>query len=376
MAYTRREFIGIGVCTLAGTIIPSFDGYNICHAKSKFKSDDPHLKKAYFFQKLDNNKVQCRTCPNFCIIKEDKRGKCGTKINLEGDIFSISYGNPCVIHADPVEKKPLNHFYPGSFAFSLAVAGCNFHCLNCQNWEISQTTPDKTRNLDMNPDEVVKRAKKEDCKSIAYTYSEATTFYEYMLDISDKAKKKNIKNIWVSNGYMSQEALSRLCDSIDAASINLKSFSDDIYQKLNGGHLKPVLNTLKTLHQRKIWFEIINLVIPKYTDDIEMIKKMCGWIVDNLGPNYPLHFSRFSPQYKLLRLPPTPIETMLLAKKTAESEGLNYIYIGNVPGMGDRVICANCKKTVVKRRGYSLLSVDIKEGKCSFCNNPINGRWA
>ena len=196
-----------------------------------------------------------------------------------------------------------------------------------------------------------------------------------MVDISSKAKKKGIKNIYVSNGYISQEALDRLCTVIDAGSINLKSFSDKIYWKLNGGHLEPVLNTLKTLHQRGVWLEIINLVIPTYTDDLEMIKKMCGWIVKNLGPDYPLHFSRFSPMYKLTKLPPTPVEVLQKAKDTAEKEGLHYVYVGNVPGMGDKVICPGCKKTVLKRRGYTLLSIDIEKGKCRFCKQAISGRW-
>ncbi|MGA1869427.1 MAG: AmmeMemoRadiSam system radical SAM enzyme [bacterium] len=376
MFYTKREFIRGCIYTWGGLLCASLCPGGLSIASGKFKADDPHLKEAYFYQKLDDKLVQCKTCPNQCVIGLDERGACGTKVNIKGSLFSISYGNPCSIHVDPIEKKPLLHFYPGSTAFSLAVAGCNFHCLNCQNWEISQTTPDKTRNMEASPDEIVKTAKKNQCKSIAYTYSEATTFYEYMVDISKKARDENIKNVWVSNGYMSQEALHKLCDTIDAGSINLKSFSDDIYMKLNGGHLEPVLNTLKTLHTRRIWLEIINLVIPTYTDDIEMIKKMCGWIVKNLGPDYPLHFSRFFPKYKLLRLPPTPVEVLHKAQDTAQSEGLHYVYIGNVPQLGDNVICPNCKNIVIKRKGYSLHSINIKDGVCGFCNNPISGRWA
>jgi len=296
-------------------------------------------------------------------------------MNMEGRLFTISYGNPCVVHVDPVEKKPLQHFYPGSKALSLAVAGCNFTCLNCQNWEISQTSPDKTRNYDIPPDEVVAMAARYGCKSIAYTYSEATTFYEYMVDISAKSKEAGIKNIWVSNAYISQAALNRLCDVIDAASVNLKSFSDQTYWDLNGGHLAPVLETFKTLHRRGVWMEIINLVIPTYTDDMDMIKRMCGWILGNLGPEYPLHFSRFSPQYKLIHLPPTPVEVLKEAKATALKEGLRYVYIGNVPSLGDKTLCPGCKRTVVQRRGYTLVSNHIKDGKCPFCGVEISGLW-
>jgi pyruvate formate lyase activating enzyme len=214
------------------------------------------------------------------------------------------------------------------------------------------------------------------CKSIAYTYSEATTYYEYMVDIAVRAKKIGIKNIWVSNAYISPAALNRLCDVIDAASVNLKSFSEQIYWDLNGGHLKPVLESFKTLHERGIWIEIINLVIPTYTDNMEMIKRMCGWILDNLGPEYPLHFSRFHPQYKLVHLPPTPVEVLQAAEEVALKEGLHYVYIGNVPGLGDETKCPNCKQTVVKRRGFTVEWNHVNQGRCKFCNSRISGRWA
>jgi pyruvate formate lyase activating enzyme len=369
---SRRDFIRTSLCAACSALLVP---WNCTLAKEDFSPTDPHLKEAYFYKKLADGAVQCGTCPHECVVLPGHRGRCQTKVNIEGRLFSISYGNPCVVHVDPVEKKPLQHFYPGSKAFSLAVAGCNFCCLNCQNWEISQTSPDKTRNYDVPPDEVVSTAKRYGCKSIAYTYSEATTFYEYMVDISAKAKQAGIKNIWVSNAYISQAALDRLCNVIDAASVNLKSFSDKIYWDLNGGHLQPVLETFQTLHRRGVWMEIINLVIPTYTDDMDMIKRMCGWILQNLGPEYPLHFSRFSPQYKLVHLPPTPVEVLEEAKVTALEEGLHYVYIGNVPGRGDKTLCPGCKRTVVQRRGYTLLSNHVKDGKCEFCGARISGRW-
>ena len=223
MKTTRRHFIKTAFCATCGTLL--FPGECVW-AKDHFSSTDPHVKEAYFYKQLVNDTVQCSTCPHECVILPSNRGRCRTKVNIEGKLFSVSYGNPCVVHVDPVEKKPLLHFYPGSKAFSLAVAGCNFRCLNCQNWEISQTSPDKTRNYNLPPEEVVLRASQYKCKSIAYTYAEATTFYEYMVDISAKAKEAKIKNIWVSAAYINQPALNRLCDVIDAASVNLKSFSD------------------------------------------------------------------------------------------------------------------------------------------------------
>ncbi|MEW6380923.1 MAG: AmmeMemoRadiSam system radical SAM enzyme [bacterium] len=382
MNRTRREFLKGSLCAACGAWFwLSHWGYpgsaleRLALADSGFDPKDPHLREAYFYEKLTGGKVRCQTCPNTCLIKPDRRGRCETRVNLSGKLYSISYGNPCTVNVDPVEKKPLLHFYPGSLAFSLAVAGCNFHCLNCQNWEISQTTPDKTRNLDLPPDQAVRMALQYNCKSLAYTYSEATTFYEYMVDISARARPAGLKNIYVSNGYISPPALDRLCTVIDAGSINLKSFSDDIYRKLNGGHLEPVLNTLKTLHRRGIWLEIINLVIPTYTDDLEMIKRMCGWIARNLGPECPLHFSRFTPKYKLAKLPPTPVEILQKAREAGIREGLHHVYIGNVPGMGEEVICPGCRKTVVKRQGYTLASLNLEKGKCRFCKQPVSGRW-
>ncbi len=372
MDTSRREFIRTTFCAACGTLLFP---WSRALAAQDFSPTDPFVKEAYVYKALADGKVQCGTCPHECIILPDNRGRCQTKVNLKGKLFTISYGNPCVVQVDPVEKKPLQHFYPGTKAFSLAVAGCNFRCLNCQNWEISQTSPDKTRNQDLPPDKAVSMAARYGCKSIAYTYSEATTFYEYMVDISAKAKEVGIKNIWVSNAYISQAALNRLCDVIDAASVNLKAFSDDIYWDLNGGHLEPVLETFKTLHRRGIWMEIINLVVPTYTDDLEMIKKMCGWILENLGPEYPLHFSRFYPQYKLVHLPPTPVEFLQAAQQVALEEGLHYVYIGNVPGLGDRTVCPGCDQTVIQRRGYTLLENHVKAGKCKFCETPISGRW-
>jgi pyruvate formate lyase activating enzyme len=372
MQTSRRDFLRTSLCAACGALLVPWDR---AWAREGFSPTDPHLKEAYLYKKLADGVVQCGTCPHECLVLPGNRGRCRTKVNVEGRLFSISYGNPCVVHVDPVEKKPLQQFYPGSKAFSLAVAGCNFRCLNCQNWEISQTSPDKTRNYDIPPDEVVSMAVGYGCRSIAYTYSEATTFYEYMVDISAKAKQAGIKNIWVSNAYISQAALNRLCDVIDAASVNLKSFSDKIYWDLNGGHLEPVLETFKTLHRRGVWMEIINLVIPTYTDDMDMIKRMCAWILKNLGPEYPLHFSRFSPQYKLVHLPPTPVEVLKKAKATALQEGLHYVYIGNVPGLGDQTLCPGCGRTVLQRRGYTLVSNHVKHGKCEFCGAQISGRW-
>lgn len=373
MDRTRRDFVRTGLCATCGAMLWP---WKTAFAEKRFALEDPHVKEAYFYKKLQDRVVQCGTCPHACVILPDKRGRCRTKVNMEGKLCTISYGNPCAAHVDPVEKKPLLHFYPGTKAFSIAVAGCNFRCLNCQNWEISQTAPDNTRNYNLPPEEIVAMAGRYGCKSIAYTYSEATTFYEYMLDISVAARKAGIKTIWVTNGYMSKEALERLCDVIDAANIDLKSFSEAIYMDLNGGHLAPVLESLKTVHRRGVWLEITNLVIPTYNDNMDMVKRMCAWILESLGPDYPLHFSRFIPMYKLVHLPPTPEEVLVEARRIAIKAGLHHVYIGNVPGLAESTVCPACGREVIQRRGYTILANHVDHGRCRFCKTAIRGRWS
>ncbi|MBC2694006.1 MAG: AmmeMemoRadiSam system radical SAM enzyme, partial [Desulfobacteraceae bacterium] len=247
-----------------------------------FKNDAPKTlwkwsHEGFLYDKLDDGKVVCGICPHRCILAPGDRSVCRSKVNINGKLYSLAYGNPCAVNNDPVEKKPLFHFRPRSMVFSLAVAGCNFRCLNCQNWEISQAKPHEVRHHELFPAEAVETAQRLGSESIAYTYSEAVTFFEYMIDIARKAKKKGLHNLWISNGYINREPLLEFCKVLDGANINLKSYSDDIYRKLNGGRLQPVLNTLKTLHEQKIHLEVTTLVVPGYIDDEEMIKQMCGW---------------------------------------------------------------------------------------------------
>ena len=293
--------------------------------------------------------LKCRLCPNECKIKEGEEGDCHTRININGKLICIAYGNPCAIHVDPVEKKPLYHFYPGTKAYSVAIAGCNLACLNCQNWEISQTSPAKTSNYDLMPEKAVEQCIELNCKSIAYTYSEPIVFYEYTFDTAKIAREKGIKNILVSAGYINEKPLREWCKYIDAANIDLKSFSNEIYEMLNAGTLEPVLNTLKILKEENVWMEITNLVVPNWTDDLDLIKKMCDWLVENGFGDNPLHFSRFHPQYQLTNLPATPVSTLEKARNIALKAGMNYVYIGNVPGTSaENTYCPKCGKAVIE----------------------------
>jgi len=346
-----------------------------------FKGDAPKKlwkwsREGFFYTKLDNKVVMCGICPNRCLLSPGDRSVCRSRVNMDGTLYSLTYGNPCSMNVDPIEKKPLFHFKPRSKAFSIATTGCNFRCLNCQNWEISQAKPHEVRHHELFPADVIKTAQRTECESIAYTYSEATTFFEYMIDTAQLARDNKISNLWISNGYINQKPLLKLCSVLDAANVNLKSFSDAIYRKLNGGRLQPVLNTFKTLHQQGVHFEMTNLVVPGYADDTEMVKRMCRWILTNLGPDYPLHFLRFFPRYKLDRLPSTPISTLVRFRKLAMAEGIHYVYVGNASyPEGNNTYCHNCKKLLIERIGYFIPTYNLDGNRCKYCRTVIPGRW-
>jgi pyruvate formate lyase activating enzyme len=346
-----------------------------------FRNDAPKnlwkwSREGFLYKKINNNNVVCQICPNQCVLAPGDRSICRSKVNMNGILYSLVYGNPCSVNIDPVEKKPLFHFLPRSKTFSIATAGCNFRCLNCQNWEISQAKPHEVRSYELFPQDVVNEAQRSGVSSIAYTYSEPVTFFEYMIDTARLARENKLHNLLISNGYINQEPLLALCKVLDGANVNLKSLSDAIYRKLNGGRLDPVLNTFKTMHEHGVHFEMTNLVVPGYTDDTEMVKQMCQWILTHLGPNYPLHFLRFFPKYKLDRLPPTPLSTLIRFRKLAMGEGVRYVYVGNVSfPEGNNTYCHSCNKLLVERIGYFIPSYHMDENRCKYCKTVIPGRW-
>jgi pyruvate formate lyase activating enzyme len=347
-----------------------------------FKGDAPEelwkwSKEGFSYKKLEGNKVICKICPNLCLLAPGDRSVCRSRVNVAGKLYSLAYGNPCSVNTDPIEKKPLFHFKPRIKAFSLATTGCNFRCLNCQNWEISQAKPHEVPYAyNLFPVAAVEAARKSRAESIAYTYSEPITFFEYMMDTARLARGAGIYNLLVSNGYINQKPLEALCEVLDAATINLKAFSDEIYRGLNGGRLEPVLEAFKTLHRHNIHFEIINLVVPGYTDDDEMVRQMCGWILEHIGADHPLHFLRFFPRYKLDRLPPTPVSTLTRYREMAIQAGIRYVYVGNVARHeGNNTYCHNCKKLLIERRGYFISAENLVAGRCKFCNTEIPGVW-
>lgn len=333
-------------------------------------------KLSAYQKKAEGNSVRCHICPHTCLIRDGGAGICKTRVNSEGILYSIAYGNPCSLSIDPIEKKPLFHFFPGEKIYSMATGGCNFRCQNCQNWQISQTSPQILDHYDLTPEELVQQAEARHAKLIAFTYTEPTVFYEYVFDTAKIAREKGLKTVFISNGYINQQPLSDLCPYLDAANIDLKCFDEPIYHKLTGGHLQPVLDTLKTLREKGIWFEITNLLIPSYSDNTEMIEVMCDWLVENGFPETPLHFSRFFPNFKLMDLPPTPESLLVRAKDIAERAGMKFIYIGNVPGIyGENTYCPSCKRMIIERFGYTVMKNCIDGGKCEFCGKSIAGVW-
>ncbi len=381
---SRREFIkraalaGAGITLGAYALSRLFKEDSVQLEPSEGRSEDEGpwkwSREGYHYLHLGEN-VRCQVCPNECILREGQRSVCRNKTNYKGTLYTLAYGNPCAVHIDPIEKKPLYHFLPATSAYSIATAGCNFRCLNCQNWEISQRGPNE-RDGELFPEQVVERAVHSDCQSIAYTYSEPTSWYEYMYDTSQLAVTQGIKNVWITNGYMNEGPLRDLCQYLDAANVDLKSFREEIYNELNSGTLEPVLNTLSVLKEEGVWFEVTNLVVPTWTDDMDMIAQMCEWLYQNVGCDYPLHFSRFHPAYKLMNLPPTPYEILKEARQTALNSGLHYVYIGNVPNAEEQhTYCPHCENLIIGRKGFFITEMHVKDGFCEFCGEEIKGVW-
>ena len=283
-----------------------------------------------YYQRLEDGRVECQLCPHRCRIADGKTGICCSRRNVEGVLVSEVYGKPCSLAIDPIEKKPLYHFHPGTKCLSLACTGCNFHCQNCQNHEISQVSPTDVGHYRLAPADVVSLCREHHCPGIAYTYTEPLTYIEYVTDTARLARESGLWNILVTAGYVCQEPLNDLLPYLDAANIDLKSFSDDIYQRVSGGRLSTVLDTILTMHRAGVWVELTNLIIPGVNDDMQMIRRMCRWIAANGLADNPLHFSRFFPHYRMLDVPPTPVRTLNEARQIAYEEGISHVYLGNV----------------------------------------------
>jgi len=347
-----------------------------CLAASAAESDARFIVEARFYEKLPYRKIRCKLCPRECVIDDRERGYCGVRENRGGKYYSLVHSRVCAAHIDPIEKKPFFHFAPGTMAFSVGTAGCNVNCKMCQNWEISQFRPEQVTSDYLPPAKLAAMAQQYRCPSIAYTYSEPVVFCEYVLDAAEAGHAVGVKSAVVSGGYMQTDPLKELCRHVDAIKVDLKAFSEKFYKEVVNGELKPVLNALATIRKQGTWNEIVYLVVPTLNDSDAEFKALAKWVKAELGPDVPLHFSRFHPEYLLKNLPPTPVPTLERAKAICDAEGLHYVYIGNVPGHpAESTYCPKCRRAVVERAGYTVKAMHLNRGKCQNCRQPIPGIW-
>lgn len=336
------------------------------------------MKEAFFYHKLDDLKVHCELCPHNCQINDGKTGICGVRENQKGVLYSLVYGKVVSSHVDPIEKKPLFHFLPGSYSYSIATAGCNLRCDFCQNWEISQMPREQhvIPGENMTPEEVVQAALENDCASISYTYTEPTIYFEFAYDCAKLAKEKGLKNIFVTNGFMSLPVVEMIAPCLNAANVDLKSFRDEYYRKICGGRLQPVLEAIKLVKKLNIWVELTTLVIPGLNDSNEELSDIANFIKSELGEDVPWHVSAFHPTYKMLDRPRTPAETLIRAREIGIKAGLKYVYCGNIPIPGSEdTFCGKCRKQLITRSVFTVLDNKLKDGKCFNCGEKASGIW-
>lgn len=338
------------------------------------------MREAMFYRQLEEDRVICELCPHFCKLKTEQIGICGVRKNIAGHLYSLVYGHAIAVHVDPIEKKPLFHVTPGTGSFSLATVGCNFHCKFCQNHDISQVNKNgdlKYYGQEINPEDIVTMARRNGCRSIAYTYTEPTIYFEYVYYSARLAHEAGLLNLLVTNGYINPEPLRFISEFIDAANVDLKSFSDNFYKKFAGAKIAPVLETLKLMKQLNIWVEITTLIIPGENDSPQELQQIASFIKNELGPETPWHISRFYPQYQMQDHPPTPQATLERAHTIGREQGLRYVYLGNVPGNpGENTYCYACGKLLIERFGYQIIENNIQSGTCKYCQTSIDGLFS
>jgi pyruvate formate lyase activating enzyme len=345
--------------------------------KSEFGLRESDIHEARWWEAEPGGKVHCYLCPRHCHIGDGQAGFCFIRANEGGKLYSLGYAHPAALQIDPIEKKPLNHFLPGTRVFSMGTAGCNMGCFFCQNWDISKSRADQVRSSHVPPEDVVSLAIRNGCPSIAFTYNEPTIWGEYVIDICHAARERGIRTVMVSNGYITREAFHDIYDHIDAANIDLKGFTENFYGRITLTHLQPVLETLEWLkNETNVWFEITNLMIPTLNDDPAETRKLSEWILEHLGPDVPLHFTAFHPDFKLQDKPPTPPATLHRARAIALETGLHYVYEGNIHTDAAHTSCPRCKTLLIKRSWHDVQQNHMKDGHCPKCGLAIPGRWS
>ncbi|MEW6413198.1 MAG: AmmeMemoRadiSam system radical SAM enzyme [Candidatus Zixiibacteriota bacterium] len=374
----RRTFIrcvgcGAAVAATQSKLLPEFLGgiQNVCAFDYTTRLSSV---EARHYKKKPEGGIECGICPRHCYVTDLERGYCGVRENRSDTYYTLVYGLSCSLNIDPIEKKPLFHFHPGTTALSIATAGCNVNCKFCQNWEISQVRPEQTRNLDLPPKSLVDICRQRNVSTIAYTYSEPVIFYEYMFDTAEQGHRHGVKSVMITGGYIEEQPLIELMPHLDAIKVDLKAIREQYYKDIVGGELKPVLDRLIQIKKAGVWLELVYLVVPTLNDTEQEFKELSRWVKTYLGADTPLHYSRFYPQYLLKNLPPTPEKTMENAHAISRAEGLQYVYLGNLRGHpAESTYCPKCGKTVIGRRGYTIYEFNLDGNRCRFCKHEIPG---
>lgn len=377
MTVDRRRFaMGLACGAAAAATARSSAGGSSLRVGEVIDGGELPGREASWYRKLDEDRVECGLCPQGCTVADAERGTCGVRENRGGTYFTLVHSLACSVHADPIEKKPFFHVLPGELALSFATAGCNVECKFCQNWEISQFRPEQVRSVYLPPESLVETARRASAKVVAATYSEPVVFWEYVRDTARAAKKAGLVPTVVTNGFIKPEPLKEVLPLLRAVKVDLKSFSESFYREQIRGSLKPVLEALEIIRKAGVWLEIVVLLIPTLNDSESEVRELSCWVKANLGPDVPLHFTRFHPTYRLTDLPPTPVSTLERAWKIARAEGLNHVYLGNVPGHpGENTTCPGCGRTVIRRVGFKILENRMIEGGCPNCQRQIPGVW-
>jgi len=383
---SRRQFIQNCVIAVGGTLLAGISARDFILGRKEsglslgFRNDAPGnlwkwSREARFYTRA-GALVRCELCPHECVLGENDRGFCRARVVKAGKLYTLDYGNPCAVHVDPIEKKPFYHFHPTMQILSLAAAGCNLRCVNCQNWQISQSKPEQTENQDLMPEQVVALCEEQRIPAIAFTYSEPIIYYEYVRDTAQLARSKGILNAIVTAGFINPAPLRELLKVMDAVTLDLKAFSEYSYRKITSARLAPILETIRIVKESGVWLELSNLVVPTLSDNLDEIRRFCGWIVDTVGPDVPLHFLRFHPQYLLATMPPTAIETLEDARAIALKSGIHHVYVGNAPGhTAEQTYCPGCHTVLIERDGFRVTAMNIKNGHCFQCGRSIAGVW-
>ena len=374
----RRDFLttlgryGLGSCGLC-----AFGGLGAGGASAAGAPRADWARAVDFYERLPDGSVRCGVCPHHCVLADGETGRCRSRINAGGTHFARGYNQPCILRVDPIEKVPLSHFRPGTKTLTIAAGGCNLRCLYCKNWQHSQSRPDELKTFDVTPDQAVQAAVQKGIDVIAFNYTEPVAFLEYARDIARAARKAELRVVAATGAFVEPEPLIDFAQYLDAITIGLKGFTEDFYETVCGVRLEPVLTAIETIRTKTdCWLELVNLIVPTYNDDMNAIRKMCGWIRRNVGLSTPLHFSRFVPMYRLTNLPRTPVTTLEGACDVARRVGLKYVYTSNIaPHDGNNTYCSRCGASLIQRLGFKILDNRLRDGRCPKCHHRVPGVW-